>query len=158
MGSENQAVWKLLGIGMKKKFLVCRIFVAYDLMHHLFVGITYDKKLGEIAVNSAFKAEEFGIDWLIQCFADVPHLGKSIKNAFNNHSQLYIDEKYMTPNEDNNLPKYLETIYENDFLPTNVVDLAAIKAVVEWDKKNELKLAPHLPREILDLGNYYFNI
>ena len=43
-------------------------------------------------------------------------------------------------------------------LPTNIVDVAAIKAVIDNDKENELKLAPHLPREALDLGNYYINM
>ena len=126
------------------------------LLHNFsFLGTTYDKKSGEIAVNSAFKAEEYGIDWLIQCFADVPHLGKAIKNAFNNQSELYIDEKYLIPSDDNILPKYLKINYDNIF-PTNVVNIAAVRAVVEWDKENELKLAPHLPREALDLGKQKF--
>ena len=125
------------------------LILCYYVYNFSFLGITHDKKSGEIAVNSAFKAEEYGIDWLIQCFADVPHLGKSIKNALNNQGQLYIDEEYMTPSDD--LPKYLKINY-NNILPTNVVDIAAIRAVVEWDKDHELKIAPHLPREALDLG------
>ena len=93
-------------------------------------------------------AEEFGIDWDIYCFADVPHIGKSIRNALNNKKQndgkLYIDDKYMNSEEYN--------------LPTNIVDVAAIKAVIDNDKENELKLAPHLPREALDQGNNYINM
>ena len=93
-------------------------------------------------------AEEFGIDWDIYCFADVPHIGKSIRNAFNNIKQndgkLYIDEKYMNSEEYN--------------LPTNIVDVAAVRAVIDNDKENELKLAPHLPREALDQGNNYINM
>ena len=81
----------------------------------------------------------------------MPHLGKSIKNAFNNQGKLYIDEKYMIPSDDNILPNYLKINYDN-ILPTNVVDIAAVRAVIEWDKNNELKVAPHLPREALDLG------
>ena len=90
-------------------------------------------------MNSSFKAKEWGIDWDIFAFADVPHLGKSIRNALTNQKKLYIDEKFMNSEE-----------YD---LPTNVVDVAAIRAVIDWDKGNELKLAPHLPREALDLGN-----
>ena len=41
---------------------------------------------------------------------------------------------------------------EYDDLITNVVDVAAIRAVIDWDKDNELKLAPHLKRDALDLG------
>ena len=131
--------------------LLCSLFICNIFL----IGVTYDKKSDEIAVNSAFKAEEHGIDWLIQCFADVPHLGKAIKNAFNNQSELYIDEKYLIPSDDNILPKYLKINYDN-ILPTNVVNIAAVRAVVEWDKGNELKLAPHLPREALDLGKYSY--
>ena len=50
-----------------------------------------------------------------------------------------IGEKYMT---------------EEYNLPTNVVDVAAIRAVIEYDKQSELKVAPHLPKEALDLGNF----
>ena len=105
------------------------------------VGATLNRKSGEIIVNSKFKAEEWGIDWNIYCFADVPHLLKSIRNALTNHKRIYIDEQYVNSEEYN--------------LPTNVVDVAAVRAVINWDKDNELKLASHLPREALDLGKYF---
>ena len=93
-------------------------------------------------MNSSFKAEEWGIDWNIYCFADVPHLGKSIRNALINQKQLYIDDIYVNNKEE----------YD---LPTNIVDVAAIRAVIDWDKDCELKVAPHLPRDSLDLGKYF---
>ena len=55
---------------------------------------------------------------------------------------------------------YIDDIYVNNKeeydLPTNIVDVAAIRAVIDWDKECELKVAPHLPRDALDLGNYHF--
>ena len=108
--------------------------------HSFPIGASLNRKTGEIEVNSSFKAEEWGIDWDIYCFADVPHLGKSIRNALINQKQLYIDKKFVNSEE-----------YD---LPTNIVDVAAIRAVIDYDKHNELKLAPHLSRDALDLGNY----
>ena len=84
-----------------------------------------------------------GIDWDIFCFADVPHLGKSIKNALTNQKILKIDKKYVDSEEYN--------------LPTDLVDVAAIRAVIDFDKQSELKLAPHLPKDALDLGNVIMN-
>ena len=49
-------------------------------------------------------------------------------------------------------PQVLKTFYDSD-LPTNLVNVAAIRAVIDYDKQSEWKLAPHLPKEALDLGN-----
>ena len=118
-----------------------------------FSGASLNKKSGEIIVNSSFKAEEWGIDWIIHCFADVPHLGKAIKNALNNQKQIFIDKNYL----EGPYPEYLRA---NGYtvLPTIVVDVAAIRAVINYDKTSELKLAPHLPKEALDLGNSINNL
>ena len=48
-------------------------------------------------------------------------------------------------------PQVLKTFYDSD-LPTNLVDVAAIRAVINYDKQSEMKLAPHLPKDALDLG------
>ena len=90
-------------------------------------------------VKSYFKAIEWGIWWKIYCIADPPHLGKAVKNALNNQEKLEIHESYM--------------VTEDYVLPTNVVDVAAIRAVIDYDKESELKIAPHLPKDALDLGN-----
>ena len=72
----------------------------------------------------------------------MPHLGKAIKNALNNEKNhpLIIGQNYV----------------EKEGLPTNIVDVAAVRAVIDWDKESELKVAPHLPKEALDYGNFVF--
>ena len=66
----------------------------------------------------------------------------------NNQEQLFIDKNYL----EGPYPEYLRA---NGYtgLPSIVVDVAAIRAVIDYDKTRELKLAPHLPKEALDLGN-----
>ena len=71
----------------------------------------------------------------------------------NNQKQLFIDKNYL----EGPYPEYLRA---NGYtsLPTIVVDVAAIRAVINYDKTSELKLAPHLPKEALDLGNSINNL
>ena len=61
------------------------------------LGIKVQKTADGFLIKRYFRCEELGIDWDVVVIADVPHLDKSIRNAF---AGLNKDPKTCSP-EDN---------------------------------------------------------
>lgn len=77
-------------------------------------------------------------DCSLYFLADVPHLIKNLKQAFLTHKTLFL---------------YHETVTRYN-LPSNCVNLAHVKDLLEFQTKKQLKIAPQLTDAILNPGQY----
>ena len=72
--------------------------------------------------------------------ADVHHLIKSLKNALLNHKEIIISEEFVK--------------YFGLQLVSNKIQLAVIEELIEYDQKNEKKVAGHLKESYLSKGHF----